>query len=109
MSYPYEGEVEYETTGDLNDAIHYERLDADMEMAALEAEGNAYARRVRRVAKLVAAGDLNQAVQVCPHGHVGMLSGSCTDRDPRHGQEGARCYECGGHVTDVHGEVLNTR
>jgi hypothetical protein len=30
--------MDYETTADLNDAIHYERLDADLEMANLYAQ-----------------------------------------------------------------------
>jgi hypothetical protein len=36
---------EYETTADLNEAIYYERLDADMEMAQFEAEARYYATR----------------------------------------------------------------
>ena len=37
---------DYETTADLNEAIYYERLDADIEMAGYEAE--AAAARARR-------------------------------------------------------------
>ena len=109
MSYEDWGEVEYETTGDLNDAIYYERLDVDREQAMLEAEGASYARRENKVRKFVEMGKLTEATSLCPHGHVGGLDGSCTDRDPRHGQEGYRCFTCGGHVTDIHGEVLNIR
>ena len=38
----------YETTADLNEAIHYERLDADLEMAQYEAEARHYAARRAR-------------------------------------------------------------
>jgi hypothetical protein len=39
---------DYETTGDLNEAIYYERLDADIEMAQYEAEGRAASARRKR-------------------------------------------------------------
>ena len=39
---------DYETTGDLNEAIYYEKLDADIEQAQFEAEGRASAARARR-------------------------------------------------------------
>ena len=45
---------DYETTADLNEAIYYERLDADIEMAAFEAEG-------RRISALHKRG-------ICTHG-----------------------------------------
>ena len=44
----------YETTADLNEAIYYERLDADLEMAEFEAEG-------RRISALHKRG-------ICTHG-----------------------------------------
>ena len=46
--------TDYETTADLNEAIHYERLDADIEMAEFEAEG-------RRISALHKRG-------ICTHG-----------------------------------------
>ena len=100
---------DYETTGDLNDAIYYERLDADMEMAELERQGMAYWRREQKARKFIELGKLDDATVICPHGHVGGLTGSCTDRDPRHGEEGYRCFTCGGHVTGIGGDVLNIR
>ena len=109
MSYEGAGEVEYETTGDLNDAIYYERLDVDREQAQLEAAGNAHARRQRQVEALLKSEKLDEATKLCFHGFVGGLDGSCTDGDPRHGEEGYRCFECGAHVTDIGGEVLNVR
>lgn len=100
---------DYETTGDLNEAIYYERLDADREQAALEAEGNRYARRMRQVEALLKSEQFEEAVELCTHGHVGGLTGSCTDGDPRHGEVGYRCFNCGGHVTEIGGSVLNVR
>lgn len=100
---------DYETTGDLNDAIYYERLDVDREQAALEAEGNRYARQQRRVEALLKSGQIEEATELCFHGHVGGLTGSCTDGDPRHGEEGYRCWNCGAHVTEIGGSVLNAR
>ena len=109
MSFEGAGEVEYDTTADLNEAIWLERIDADREQAALEAEGNRYARVSRKVANLLAKGEYAEAVQLCWHGHVGGLDGSCTENDPRHGEAGYRCFECGGHVTDIGGDVLHVR
>lgn len=100
---------DYETTADLNEAIHYECLDADLLQASLEAEGNRHARRAERVAKLLAAGQVGEATSLCFHGSVGGLTGSCTEGDPRHGEEGYRCFECGAHVTEIGGSVLNAR
>lgn len=100
---------DYETTGDLNEAIYYERLDVDREQALLEAEGTRHARRADRVAKLLADGQVDEATVLCFHGHVGGLTGSCTDGDPRHGEEGYRCWNCGAHVTEIGGSVLNAR
>lgn len=105
----YDGEVEYETTGDLNDAIYYERLSVDQEQAMMEAEGNRHWMRLQKVAKFLEAGEVEEAVAICPHGHAGGLDGSCTDDDPRHGEEGYRCFECGAHVDDLMGRVLHTR
>jgi hypothetical protein len=39
---------DYETTADLNEAIYYERLDADIEMAGYEAEARAASARRKR-------------------------------------------------------------
>ncbi len=100
---------DYETTADLDEAIYYERLDVDREQARLEAEGNAYARRQARVESLLKSEQIEEAVALCQHGHVGGLTGSCTDGDERHGEEGYRCFECGAHVSELHGDVLNVR
>jgi hypothetical protein len=99
----------YETTGDLNDAIYYERLEVDREQASLEAAGTAYAKLQRRVEALLSDEKFAEAAELCWHGSVGALIGSCTEGDPRHGEEGCRCFECGAHVSDIGGDVLNVR
>jgi len=50
------------------EAIESERLDADMEQAELEREGNLAARALRRMRKLRAAGKLAEAAAACTHG-----------------------------------------
>lgn len=107
MSWEGAGEVEYDTTGDLNEQIWLERIDADREQAQLEAEGNAHARRSRQVHALLKSGEVEEATKLCFHGFVGGLTGSCTEGDPRHGEDGCRCFECGAHVTDIGGDVLH--
>jgi hypothetical protein len=97
---------DYETTGDLNEQIYYERLDVDMEMAAFEAEGRRYARRQAASAAALAEGDIASAANLCPHGHVGLLKGLCSEHDSRYGEDGYRCYECGNVVSDIGGRVL---
>ena len=95
---------DYETTADLNEQIYYEKLDADREQAQFEAEGNRYARRMREVEILLEAGDFTEAVRLCPHGSVCKLTGTCAKSDDRYGEEGYRCYECGGVVSEIGGE-----
>lgn len=107
MSYEGAGEVEYDTTSDLDEITYYERLSVDQEQAALEAEGTRHWRRVEKARQLLEAGEVEEAVSICPHGHAGGLTGSCTENDPRHGEEGYRCFECGAHVDDLHGRVLH--
>lgn len=100
---------DYETTGDLMEAHWLDGLEADMEQAALEAEGNRYARNLRKVEQLIAEGDLDAATELCMHGHVGLLKGACSEGDPRYGEEGYRCFECGAVVTDIHGDRMEVR
>jgi len=100
---------DYETTADLNEVIYYEKLDADMEMAAFEAEGARYAARHRRVEALLAEGRLEEATKLCDHGATGLLKGTCSLDDPRYGEEGSRCYDCGAVVTDLGGTVVHVR
>ena len=100
---------DYETTADLNEAIYYEKLDADREQYALEAEGREYAKERKEVDALNLAGDYAQAALRCSHGHLGKLDGSCSEDDPRYMEEGYRCYECGAVVTEMFGTVIHTR
>lgn len=108
---------DYETTSDLNEVIHYERLDADMLQAQYEAEGNAYARREARVQQLLTEGRNDEATAVCPHGGgygladprqpSGASLAAQWNEDPRGGEDGFRCGTCGAHVTGIGGEVLH--
>lgn len=85
-----------------SEAIEAERFDADMEMAALEAAGRR-ASRVRKAAKaLFIAGDLDGAAKACAHRGGGYPLNSIAasnDGDPRSGQGGVRCHDCGSAVT----------
>lgn len=100
---------EYTTTSELNEIIYYEKLDADMEMAQLEAEGDRWWRKAQKVRKLLAEGNREEAVQVCPHGSVGKLDGLCSVDDPRYMQEGYRCFECGAVVDEIGGNVMEVQ
>lgn len=100
---------DYDTTSDLNEIIYYEKLDADIEQAQFEAEGNRYAARLQKMESLKAAGNLESAVEVCPHGSVGKLDGLCSVDDPRHMEEGFRCFECGAVVDEIMGNVIHVQ
>jgi len=91
------------------EAIEDERFEADMLQAQYEAEGNAAAERQRKVDALKAEGRLEEAVKVCSHGYVGLLKGTCSQDDPRYGEEGSRCYDCGAVVTDINGWAIHVR
>lgn len=90
------------------EAIEQERLDADMEQAALESAGRDYARRARKSALLRAQGKLDEAAKMCPHGGGYPLKSLAARNanDPREGQAGVRCYDCGSVLTDWQGRVL---
>lgn len=100
---------DYDSTSDLNEIIYYEKLDADMEQAQFEAEGNRYARQLAKVEHFIEVEDFESAVKACPHGHVGKLTGTCSLEDPRYMEEGYRCFECGGVVDEIHGNVVSVR
>lgn len=86
------------------DAIYQ---DDDILQAQYEEEGRSYSQRLAKAEKLIAEGDHVQGQNVCPHGHVGLLTGLCSEDDPRYGEDGYRCYECGAVVTDIGGNVLH--
>jgi len=71
--------------------------DADIEMAQLTAAGNAAARGSRRMRRLRADGRLAEAAAACHHGAGYGTDGSAAVdiKDPRAGQRGHRCSECG--------------
>lgn len=100
---------DYDSTSDLNEIIYYEKLDADMEQAQFEAEGNRYARTQAKVDALIEAEDFEAAAKICDHGHVGGLTGTCSLEDPRYGEEGYRCFNCGGVVDEIHGKLIHVR
>ena len=106
---PYGIDDEYISTSDLNEIIYYEKLDADREQAQFEAESNRYARKVLKAETLIGEGKIVEATQICPHGHVGKLDGSCSENDPRYMQEGWRCFECGAVVDEIMGKVIHVR
>jgi len=97
---------DYETTADLNEAIYYEKLDADREMAEYEDEGNRHATAMRKVRAALESGDRETAIKYCDHGHVGKLDGLCSIDDPRYREEGYRCYNCGAVVSEINGNVV---
>jgi hypothetical protein len=71
--------------------------DADIEQAQLEAAGRASARGHRRMKQLRADGKLAEAAAACTHG-AGYPTDSPAARnanDPRAGEIGHRCTDCG--------------
>jgi hypothetical protein len=90
------------------DAIASERLDADIEMAELQAAGRDYARSHRRMVKLLAAGDKVGAAKACMHGSGYPLDSLAArnSSDPRAGDKGLRCTGCGSILTEWRGAVL---
>ena len=87
---------DYETTGDLNEAVHLEKMDADRLQAQYEAEGEAFWAAVRGSEALAAEGKLDEAAAICPHGGGYPLDSPAAEYsgDPRKGQEGNRCGDC---------------
>lgn len=90
------------------EAIETERLDADIEQANLEAAGRESARGHKRMLALRAAGDLAGAARACPHGGGYPLNSLAAQNsnDPKAGQQGFRCSDCGSILTEWAGTVL---
>jgi len=78
------------------EAIEAERLDADRELAELEAAGREAGRKLRRADRLRAEGRLAEAAEACPHGGGYPLRSIAarTSNDPRFGEDGVRCSDC---------------
>ena len=72
------------------EAIDSERLDADIEMAELEAAGRSAARRVKRAHSLREQGRLAEAAAICPHGWTRRY-----EPNPEH----RVCYDCGSVIS----------
>lgn len=90
------------------EAIASERMDADIEQADLEAAGREYGRSRKRMVRLRAAGDLAGAARACMHGGGYPLNSpaALNMADPRAGQQGFRCNDCGSVTTEYRGAVL---
>lgn len=85
------------------EALEAERMDADLEQADFEAAGREYGRRLRQSRRLLAAGDLGGAAAACPHGSGYPLRSLAARNlgDPRAGEDGFRCSDCGSVLAGV--------
>ena len=85
-----------------DEAIEAERWEADQQQAELEAAGNRHWRRIKKMRALRAAGKLAEAAEMCPHGHGYPLNSLAAEHnnDPRKGEAGVRCHECGSVLTE---------
>lgn len=77
--------------------------DGDFEMRELEEAGARASAKVRIMRKLRAAGHLLAAADMCPHGWCYQLDSPAAEEanDPRAGESGYRCKECGSVLTDI--------
>jgi hypothetical protein len=91
------------------EAIEAERFDADCEMAELQAQGREFGRARKTMLRLRAAGKLAEAAQACPHGAGYPLNSpaATNSSDPRAGQAGFRCVDCGSVLTGWAGRVIH--
>lgn len=77
--------------------------DADFEMRELEAAGRVAYRGFKAMRRLRAEGKLAEAAKCCSHG-AGYPTNSPAaenDGDPRSGQRGYRCSDCGSFFAGV--------
>lgn len=79
------------------EAIEQERWAADCEQADLESLGRQNSRAHRLSGRYAESGDFARAAAVCPHGSGYPLNSlaASNDNDPREGQTGFRCTDCG--------------
>jgi hypothetical protein len=85
-----------------SEAIEAERMDADIEMAELEARGNSIYRRMKRAKALFVAGDIAAAARACPHqgGYPLRSQAAQNSGDPAFGvSDWVRCNDCGSVLT----------
>ena len=92
---------------DDGDGYDWDREEADYQQAEAEAAGREYSRGVRRMKALRAAGKLAEAAEACPHGGGYPLASIAASEgttsagvDPRAGQAGVRCSDCGSVLSD---------
>jgi len=80
----------------------WNREEADYQQAALEAAGNALARKLKLAAAHFAAGRLADAAAACPHGWGAILTSPFArdSGDPDAGKAGFRCFDCGSLLGD---------
>ena len=78
------------------------RMDADFETATLEQAGANLAYLLRKAKRLIAAGTLEAAAIVCPHGWGYPLRSEAAtrERDPQAGGDGWRCKHCGSRLSN---------
>jgi len=76
--------------------------DADIEQADLEAAGRDASCRIQRMIARYRAGDRAGAAVFCPHtwGYPTTSPAATTAHDPRAGQPGFRCLDCGSYLLD---------
>jgi hypothetical protein len=84
-----------------DEALADERMEADMQMAELEAAGREFTRRIRAAKAAYLAGDKDKAARLCPHssGYSTLKHPNC--QDPMKGAEGARCSCCGSRLREL--------
>jgi hypothetical protein len=77
--------------------------EADFEQYELEQAGREYSARARASEKARAQGDLQKAAELCPHGGGYPLDSLAAknSNDPRAGEKGDRCCDCGSVVSEV--------
>jgi hypothetical protein len=73
--------------------------EADFEQAELEAAGRDYSRARKRMLALVAQGKYAEAAKACTHGggYPTNSPAAQNSKDPRAGQPGYRCSDCGSY------------
>jgi hypothetical protein len=85
--------------------------DADIEQAELEAAGRVAARGDYAMRRLRAAGQLAAAARACLHGwgYPTDSQAARNERDPRAGQPGFRCLNCGSYFAERNPHLSDLR
>lgn len=82
---------------DDGDGFDMDREHADHMQAQYEAEGRAYSRAQKRMREALARNAREEAAELCRHGGGYPLDSLAArnESDPRAGQAGVRCSDCG--------------